>query len=170
MHSLASTLVAAALATLTCAAPVDLPVNLPPDLAAGVPPAAVDAITASVPLLGTIPPIGQISSVEDEIGSLTGALRVRDVTSKITDAVKYIGARDAQLSVAVIFGDILTEIQPYTEQLSTLNLHPYDPRLTFMDSLPRFFRLHDRHHHRHCCLNQGPHRCGHSAAGESRWR
>jgi len=128
MHSFASALIAAALATLTSAAPVGMPVNLPANLAAGVPPAALPANLASVPLPpGAIPPISQVSSVENVIGSVTGAVRVRDVASKITNTVNSIGAkvpdidaRDAQLSVAVIFDDILTEIQPYTEQLSTL--------------------------------------------------
>ena len=90
MHSFASALIAAALATLTSAAPVGLPVNLPANLAAGVPPAALPANLASVPLPpGAIPPISQVSSVENVIGSATGAVRVRDVASKITNTVNF---------------------------------------------------------------------------------
>ncbi|KAH0826358.1 hypothetical protein J3R83DRAFT_5318 [Lanmaoa asiatica] len=86
MHSFASVLIAAALATLSSAAPVGLPrdtLSVPVSPPIELP---------SVPLpTGTIPSVGQLNSV--------------DVRADIP-------------SVAVIFNNILTETQPYTEQLT----------------------------------------------------
>ena len=143
MHSFASALIAAALATLVSAVPVGPPQKLPVSLPSGVlPPIPIPS--------GVVSSVGQVSSVTGEVGSLTGAVRVRDANSKITDAVKGVkgqvsdvGARDAQLSVADIFNTVLTEIEPFTEQLSTLTQHPYEPSLTCFDSLPRCLQLHD---------------------------
>ena len=171
MHSFASALIAAALATLTSAAPAGLPVSVP---------SALSSSPVSDPLAllsGVIPSIGQLSSVDGGVGSVTGLARVRDVNSGITDVITSVQGgisgvrrRDAQLSVAAIFDVVSTETEPYIEQLSTLKQHPYDPSLTCFDSLHRSLQLHDHPDHQHCGLDQGSHPCSRSGARGSRWR
>lgn len=117
MHSFASTLIAATLATLSSAAPIALPASLP-----GVPsvPAALPPTVPSV----TLPGAPSLGSVEGQVKSVANTVHLREIDSKIPDAVKSIEsgihAREDTPSVASIFNGILTEIQPYTEELSML--------------------------------------------------
>ncbi|KIJ64021.1 hypothetical protein HYDPIDRAFT_168121 [Hydnomerulius pinastri MD-312] len=119
MHSFStlSVLFAAALGAFTNAAPIDLsglstivPINL-------------GDVTSSAGLSGVT---GELSGVTNELNTVTGGLNLRGVdTSVVTDAVKAIeskvetlGARATTPSVAVVFSTVMTEITPYTEQLT----------------------------------------------------
>lgn len=136
MHSFASALIAAALATLSSAAPVGLP-------------AASLAASVSVPLSTNLP-------------LPTGTIPLGEVKPVTDPEVPGVHARAAALSVAAIFTDIQTKIQPYTEQLSTLEQYPHDPSLTCFDRLHCSLQHHDRRDHQPCFFNQGPHYCSRS--------
>lgn len=95
MHSFVSALIATALATLSCAAPIDLPASLPVNVPS-VPVPPTNPVSAPLAAVANPSP-GQVDTVTDTVH-----------------------LRDATPSVAVIFNDIFTQVQPNTEQLSML--------------------------------------------------
>ena len=126
MHSFASVLIAAALATLITAAPLALPYNF---LASRsfVREASVWPVYAR-----TGSSTGQVGSAESQVESVPNGVRVRGVDSAIAGAVRSTRSEITQVhtradppSVASIFAFLSNEIQPYTVRLSTLTQHSY---------------------------------------------
>ncbi|KAG9311219.1 hypothetical protein JVU11DRAFT_8295 [Chiua virens] len=105
MPSFASLLIAAALATFTAAAPISLPDSLPASVPSGSEPSV-----PALPQVNDIPVVGgQLSSLEAKLRTLS--IAIKSIESKID-------VRTSTPSVAIIFSDLQTQIQSYTEELT----------------------------------------------------